>query len=206
MREEEIWKDIEGYEGLYQVSNMGRVKSLSRMKWSGRGYFKTPEKILKARPFKNGYLYVNLWKDGKMKHYTIHRLVSQAFIPNPNNLPQVNHIDENKENNCVDNLEWVTCKENLNHGTHNKRMAEKKKGRKQSEESIKKRVEKNTNHPKLSKPIIGIDIVTGLIVEFPSAHEASRVLGIFQANITSCLKGRYKTAGGFVWHYVDTEE
>lgn len=180
MKEE--WKDIVGFEGLYQISNMGRVKSLNYRK-TGR------EKIRKACKNSDGYLYLCLYKNNKAKYYTIHILVAQAFIPNPYNLPQINHIDENKENNHVDNLEWITCKENINHGTHNKRSAENRR-----------------NDPKRSKPVIAIDKVTGLIVEFPSAREAERVLRIDQSSITKCCKGRLKSTGGFAWYYADTTE
>ena len=98
---EEIWKDIEGYEGLYQISNLGRVKSL------GNTHYKTT-RILVVYKNKNGYCGINLCKKGKVTKYRIHRLVATAFIPNPNNYPEVNHKDENKSNNRVDNLEWCT--------------------------------------------------------------------------------------------------
>lgn len=104
---QEIWKDITGYEGLYQVSNLGRVKSLKNDK----------EKILKPAISSKGYLFVNLYKQQKTTHYKVHRIVAKAFIPNPNNLPQVNHKDEDKTNNCVINLEWCTAKYNINYGT-----------------------------------------------------------------------------------------
>ena len=202
----EIWKDIEGYEGLYQISNMGRVKSVERMKWCGKGYYKTPERILKARKTKNGYLLVNLWKDGKIKSYYIHRLVAQAFLDNPDNLPEVNHIDQDKTNNKVENLEFCDRSYNVNYGTRNRKVAEKLRGRKQSEESNKKRAEKLTNNPKISKPVIAIDKRTGLIVEFLSAHEAERVLGISQSNITKCCKGKKKSIGGFYWMYANNND
>ena len=185
----EIWKDIEGFEGRYQVSNLGRVKSLERTVWDNRGYYKTvSEKILKPQKKGNGYLQVQLSQDGKEKWYLVHRLVAIAFLPNPNNLPQVNHISEDKLDNRVSNLEWVTCKENTNHGT-----------------GIKRRSEKRRNDPRTSKPIIGIDKITGLIVDFPSIKEASRQLSINKANITSCLKSRCKSAGGYVWYYADAD-
>ena len=202
----EIWKDIEGYEGLYQISNMGRVKSVERMKWCGKGYYKTPERILKARKTKNGYLLVNLWKDGKIKSYYIHRLVAQAFLDNPDNLPEVNHIDQDKTNNKVENLEFCDRSYNVNYGTRNRNVAEKLRGRKKSEESNKKRAEKLTNNPKISKPVIAIDKRTGLIVEFLSAHEAERVLGISQSNITKCCKGKKKSIGGFYWMYANNND
>lgn len=109
----EIWKNIEGFENLYQVSNYGRVKSLKYGK----------EKILKPFKDKDNYLRVILCKQGKPKLYLIHRLVAQAFIPNPNNYPQVNHKDEVKTNNCVSNLEFCTAKYNINYGTRTKKTS-----------------------------------------------------------------------------------
>ena len=190
--EKEIWKDIEDYEGLYKVSNMGRVKSLKFGK----------ERILKAFNNGNGYLQLFLWKDGKKKHYKIHRLVAQAFLENPYNLPEVNHKDENKQNNCADNLEFCDKVYNCNYGTRNQRVAEKLRGRKQSEEHIKKRAEKYTNNSKLSKPVIAIHKINGLILEFSSTHEASRQTGINQGNIVSCCNGKLKSAGGYQWQYL----
>ena len=109
----EIWKDIKGYESLYRVSNLGRVKSLERKrKTKNNNMAIVKERILKHKIDKYGYCSVSLSKEGKLYYYTVHRLVAQAFIPNPNNLPQVNHKDENKLNNCVDNLEWCTNKYN----------------------------------------------------------------------------------------------
>lgn len=107
---EEIWKDIKEYEGIYQVSNLGRVKSLKHSKEG---------KLLKGRVTGKGYLSVALFRNSVRKSNSIHRLVAEAFIPNPENKPEVNHIDENKLNNDVSNLEWVTSKENSNHGTRN---------------------------------------------------------------------------------------
>lgn len=171
----EVWKDIEGYEGLYQVSDKGRVKSLGNGK-SGN----SKKKILKASKTGGGYMLVNLCKEGNIKHYTIHRLVAQAFIDNPDNLPEVNHKDENKENNAVNNLEWCTKEYNINYGTARKRMAEKQ-----------------------SKAVIGISKVSGLILEFPSTQEASRQTGINRGNISSCCIGKLKSAGGYYWMYAE---
>ena len=121
---EEVWKDINGYEGIYQVSNLGRVKAVERTWYSGRnGCIKKtkPEHIMKYRLAKNtGYCLLKLTKYGKEKHVFVHRLVAETFIPNPNNLPEINHIDGNKENNCINNLEWCTAKENISHATKNK--------------------------------------------------------------------------------------
>ena len=163
----EIWKDIEGFEGLYKVSNLGRIKSLN--------YRCTKkEKLLKHGSDKDGYLNVKLCKEGKVKSRSVHRLVAQAFIPNPDNKPEVNHKDEDKTNNKVENLEWVTSKENINYGTRTERC---------------------------SKPIYGINIKTNERIEFPSTREAQRN-GFDQSHIVDCLKGRRKSHKGYKWFYV----
>lgn len=172
----EIWRDIEGYENLYQVSNLGRVKSL------GNGICNSKEKILKAIKHNCGYLSICLYKYGKSKKYFVHRLVAHAFIPNPYNLPQVNHISEDKTNNRVDNLEWCDCKYNINYGTHNKKVSESQ-----------------TNHPKKSKKVLCIE--TGKI--YPSTHQVERELGFNYSTILKVCNGKYKSAYGFHWRYID---
>ena len=176
MEEKEIWKDIEGFEGLYQVSNMGNVKSLN-YNHTGK------ERIMKPQKSSNGYLQVKLWKDGKAKRYLVHRLVANAFLDNSDNLPEVNHKDENKENNHVDNLEFCSRSYNCSYNGRAERIAEKNK-----------------------KPIYSINKVSGLIMYWNSAKEASRVLGIAKSHICNCLKGRKKSAGNFYWYYADTTE
>ena len=171
----EIWKDIEGYEGLYQVSNMGRVKSLN--------YHRTgKEGILEGYDNGYGYLQVQLWKDGKDKKCRINRLVAQAFLENPEGYTDVNHKNEDKTNNCVENLEWCSRSYNINHGTRNKRVAEKN-----------------------SKPVFSVDKETGLIMYWESAKEAERCTGINNGNIINCCKGRAKSAGGHYWFYADDD-
>lgn len=165
----ETWKPIEGYEGLYEVSDQGRVKRL----WYGK------EKILKPQKNTCGYLHVGLHKDGHGKTVLIHRLVAEAFIPNPNNLETINHKDEVKTNNTVDNLEWMSKRDNDNYGTRNKRVGEA-----------------------LSKQVQMFDKKTGeLLATFPSTREAERVTGISQSNISSCCNGKRKSAGGYIWRY-----
>ena len=118
--EGEIWKDVIGYEGFYQVSNIGRLKSLSRVKDSPFGSFTSQEQILATRLTKFGYIRAMLQRSGIRKMYNVHRIVAISFIPNPLNLPQVNHIDGNKSNNNVGNLEWVSVSENGTHAFLNK--------------------------------------------------------------------------------------
>lgn len=123
--EKEEWRDIKGYEGLYQVSNLGRVKSLSKYHKTKSGYF-SKERILKQIYNDRGYKLVGLSKEWKKEKIFVHRLVAEAFISNPNNYLQVNHINEfEKDNNRVENLEWCDAKYNCNYGTRNKRIKEK---------------------------------------------------------------------------------
>lgn len=176
----ESWKDVEGYEGLYQVSNCGRVKSLERMRLVKSGCFgKVKEKILKHGKNKSGYLQVLLWKDGKQKSHRVQRLVANAFIPNPENKPEVNHKDENKENNCVWNLEWCDRKYNCNYGARNEKMLKSRNGK----NALKKVLCVETNKV------------------YPSAHEAERQTGIFNQSIIKCCKGKYKSTNGYHWQY-----
>lgn len=167
---EEIWKTIDGYPD-YEISNKGRVKSLGNDK-------KRKEKILKGFKIGRGYLQVHLCKDGKIKNYLIHRLVAQAFIPNPNNLLEVNHINEDKTDNRVENLEWCNSQYNNNYGTHNERMAK-------------------TN----SKPILQFSKEGDFIRKWDSATQVERELGFYQGYISSCCKGKEKSAYGFKWFY-----
>ena len=181
----EEFRDIEGYEELYQVSNYGKVKSLERTRKGGyNSNVKVKEKILNFLINKNGYLYVNLYKNAKSKHKFVHRLVAEAFIPNPNNLPQINHKDENKENNCVDNLEWCTNQYNMNYGT------------------LRKRVIK-TQTIKFGKKINQYDLQGNFIKQWNSGREIERNIGIFHQNILACCQGKTKTCGGYIWKYVN---
>lgn len=125
----EIFKDIKGYEGLYAIGTLGHVKALSKQMFNHTGYWNKPEKILNPAKDSKGYLRVAIWKNGKQHTYKVHRLVADAFIPNPENKPQVNHIDGNKQNNNVENLEWCTNQENQIHswksGLRNSKEIEK---------------------------------------------------------------------------------
>lgn len=186
----EIWKDIPGYEGLYQVSNMGRVRSLNYRGKVGNIH------ILAPSFNKQGYLKLHLVKDKKITTIRIHRIVAEAFIPNPDNLPQINHKDENKTNNFVwvnedgtidpekSNLEWMTPKDNTNWGTCIKRR------------SLKRR-------EKQCKPVAQIAPDGTIVKIWPSTREAGRN-GFQQSNIWFCCENKYghKTHRGFRWEYV----
>lgn len=172
---EEIWKDIENYEGLYQVSNYGRIKSLER---EGTKRRKINECILSPAKNSCGYKTVVLHKDSIRKTYTVHRLVALAFIPNPDNLPQINHLNEDKENNHVENLEWCTNQYNQNYGTHTERA------------SLKKEI-----------AVIQLDKDGNVIREWNRINEAGRQLSIDPCNIVKCCKGKRLTAGGYKWIY-----
>ena len=170
----EIWKDIVGYEGLYQVSNMGRVKSLN-YNHTGK------EKLLSPVNSGKGYLQVGLFKEGRLKRYSIHRLVLSTFNPCPDSESlQVNHINEKKADNRLENLEWCDGSYNVNHGTRNLRDAEKK-----------------------SIPIVQLSLDGKYIRSWKSSHDAEREEGGFNhSNINSCCKGKLKTHGGFRWMYL----
>lgn len=199
---EEIWKDIEGYEGLYQVSDLGNVRSL---KFSGGNKVK----LLKQNT-NQGYKQVTLCKNGKMKTCKVHRLVAMAFISNPNNYKEVNHKDENPSNNDVSNLEWCTSEYNNNYGTRTKRASESKRGKHCSEETKKKisKTKKGKYKGKDSpnaKPILMYDKEGNFIKRFECIHDANEYLGKgrYCSNITMCLTGRRKTAYGYVFKYAE---
>lgn len=128
----EVWKEVKDYDGRYVVSNLGRVKSVKRFVKGHNSYRPVRDRILKTRFSKGGYERVKLTKNCKGKEFYVHRLVATAFIPNPENKPQVNHIDSNRKNNIVENLEWMTAKENIQHGWR-KRESEKERVNEESE-------------------------------------------------------------------------
>lgn len=175
---EEVWKDIQGYEGIYQVSNLGNVRSLDRVsehRVSGKITLKGKNV---AKSFNGNYLLVNLSKEGKIKRPMIHKLVAETFIPNPQGLPCVNHKDENKLNNEVSNLEWCTYKYNSNYGTCIERSREKKE-----------------------KKVIQYDLNGNFIKEWKSLAEAEKVGGFNHRGISRCATGQRNKAYGYIWKY-----
>ena len=175
MKNEE-WRDVVGYEGRYQVSSMGRVKSLERKDCLGRIQ---KERILKPGVNVGGYLKVGLRAGGKQKMFLVHRLVCQSFHENPDNKPQVNHLNEIKTDNRASNLEWCTRKKNINHGTRNERVAKT-----------------------LSKPVGQYTRDGELVKIWPSATEAERQAGFNHGHICNTVRGKYKQAYGFIWKYI----
>lgn len=179
MNDSEVWKDVAGYEGLYKVSNKGNVYSVGRISSQGK---KCGGLTLKPRYVGAGYLQVSLYKNGKMKSKYIHRLVAEAFIPNPESLLQINHIDEVKDNNELSNLEWCTREYNNHYGT---------------------RIERFTKA--LSKKVWAVNAETGEVITFNSTHEAGRK-GYSQSSVASACRGEYNTGGGNLyrghrWYY-----
>ena len=186
MTDIEIWRtavyDDEIYEGLYKVSNWGRILSLN--------YNKTGKAGLMNPSDNGGYLQVCLSKNKEEKRCYVHRLVAQTFLPNPENLPEVNHKDEDKTNNFVflnedgsvdkekSNLEWKNHRDNLNHGTHNERSAKAR-----------------------SKPVLQLSLSGELIREWPSAMEIQRQLGFHQSAVCNCCNGKLPHYKGFKWCY-----
>lgn len=162
-----MMRDVEGYEGLYKVTRSGQVYSVRRKIY------------MKPQMDKDGYLCVNLRKDGSYKRFFIHRLVALAYVPNPEGKPTVNHIDEIKTNNDYRNLEWATHKENTNYGTRTERAAAAN-----------------------SKPVRCVE--TGVI--YANAEEAAKSIDSWRENIAKVLNGRAKTHRGYHWEYVKEEE
>ena len=165
MSEVETFVEVEGFE-KYEVSNLGKVRNIK----SGR--------VLKPFLTKNGYLMHLLYENNKhkQKHLYLHRIIATAFIDNPGEKTQVNHIDENKTNNDLSNLEWCTVKENNIHGTRTKRVAEK-----------------------LSQKVIQLDLNDNVLNEFESMVQAGQETGVSRSNISSCCNGKLKSAGGYKW-------
>lgn len=171
----DTWRPVKGYEDGYIINQIGTVISLN--------YRNTGKpKKLAASDNGSGYLMICPSKNGTSTPELIHRLVANTFIPNPNNLPQVNHIDEDKLNNSVNNLEWVTRSQNLKHGTARSRMVEKQ-----------------------SKPVVAKDLNGEVILEFSSLNEAGRI-GYDPSNISKCCRGIRASYKGLKWEYLNSRE
>lgn len=202
MELKEEWKDIQGYNGYYQVSNLGRVKSLSRNKWCSK---KTSKEILmKTRIGNNGYKKVGLSINSKQKTVSVHKLVAQAFIPNPNNYPVINHKDENPLNNRADNLEWCTYSYNSSYGTYQERRVKNTNFKERSKNIDYKYIGECTAK-KLSKKVYQYDKNMKLIKIWESSYEPQKQ-GFNQSLVTRCCVGRGKTHKGFLWSHEYKEQ
>lgn len=181
--DKEEWRDVIGFEGIYKVSNIGRVMSLDRTIISNNGKLMPfVGRVLKYRTGSRGYPYLTLSSTNIRKTVKVHRLVAESFIPNPHSKPQVNHIDENKLNNKVSNLEWCSAKENCNHGTHNFRV------------SLNGR-----NSPTKSLSVFQFSLNGKFIKRWDSLCEIERQLGFLHSNISTCCYGVKKSMNGFIW-------
>lgn len=175
----EVWKPVPNYEGLYEISNLGKIRSLY---YITHNTFYNRIRVMKPQNNGTGYLKVQLYKNGKKEAYLIHRLVASVFIPNPENLPQVNHKDENKLNNNVENLEWCTHLYNHHYGTRQMKQTK-------------------TQQTKRGIPIIQKDMNNNIINKYVCLREANRKTGIGRKEICLVCKGIYKQAGGYRWEY-----
>lgn len=180
-----LWKDIQGFEGMYQVSNVGgQVKSLARVINNGQGGTqRLPERILKPTTTRCGYQLVTLSKNGKLSYFLVHRLVAGAWVPNPFNLPEVNHIDEVKTSNNAANLEWCDCKHNINWGKSLERRAHTR-----------------------GKPVVQYTLDGKVVAEYWSVADAARQSKCHESNIIGCCQGKYKQAAGYLWRYATSQK
>lgn len=202
---EEIWKDVVGYEGIYQVSNLGRIKTLNYYGKTNR------EEIMKFSKRKDGYLGVHLSKNGKALTKTVHRIVATAFIPNPDNLEMVNHKDENRANNCVDNLEWCSRSYNQTYSIdkHPKRKKVFGDNFIKNGENTSPFTKKGIPH-KYNVPVVQKNENGEIIKQYNNAAEAGYINGYNSGNIIiACTKNKDKTrkrkntVSGYIWEFVE---
>lgn len=194
--EGEVWKDVVGYEGLYQVSNLGRVKSLEREVWNHQGYTTKKERILKQSFDSKKYLIVRLCNRDNQPCFKVHRLVTKAFIPNLENKPFIDHINTIRTDNRVGNLRWCTAHENNINPLTRKHRSEGLKGR---DVWMSGKFSKDCPN---SIPIVQLTKNEQYIRTWNCSLDAQRELGILHSSISNNLKGRSKSAGGFKWVYL----
>lgn len=175
----EVWKDIKNFEGMYQISNMGNVRSLNRVTYNKNGTKVNRVGKIKKQTIDNlGYFHVRLSKDSQTKTFRIHQLVAQAFIDNPNNYRCINHIDEDKTNNSIENLEWCSSKYNLEYSGNTKKAC-------------------NSN----KKQVLQYDLKGNLIKEWESLKSIELELKYSHSAVGQCCRGNTKSSHGYVWKY-----
>ena len=170
-----MWKSIKGYEGIYEISNLGRVKSLERLDTMGR---RIEERIMKCQLNKDGYLNITLSNKGCKKTYLLHRLVAMHFVDNPNGYNEINHIDTDPSNPVASNLEWCTRKYNVNYADAKEKMIRANQ-----------------------KKVIQLDLANRYVKTHDSIKGAAKEVKIPDSNISACCKGKRPTAGGYKWEY-----
>lgn len=189
----EVWKDIKDYEGFYQVSNKGRIRSLDRPVLQRNSSIQIKKGlVLKLAKNHKGYPMVSLSKNNKKDFKSVHRLVALTFIENPDKKEQVNHIDGNKENNCLSNLEWVTASENIRHAINNGLMTINKENLEKATKKANKINQKRVNQYNLKGELINT---------FNSMIEAEEKTSAKAKGISEVVRGKQVTAGGYIWRY-----
>ncbi len=187
---EEIWKDIKGLEG-YQVSDYGRVKSLKRVVKFGKQQRTVEEKIIKLHAIRTKQNYTQLCVSLKGKDFIVSRLVAEAFIPNPEGKPCIDHINTDPTDNRVGNLRWVTHKENSNNPITLSNMSNARKG--------KPGLKGDKN--KYSKKVLQFDLEGNFIKEWDCLHQIEETIGLSHIQVSRCCRGKYKTSGGYIWKF-----
>lgn len=194
---EEIWKDVVGYEGLYQVSNLGRIVGCER-KISNNHIL--PRKLKSLKRKKTGYYGTSIVNSkGESKNVLVHRLVAMAFIPNPHKYPQVDHIDGNKANNNVENLRWCTAKENVNFPLSLANRSRSLKIAQNNPQTISKKI-KSSHKKKVNQ----FSLSGEFIKTYESLRDIQRTLGFNITNVTACAHGRKRSAYGYIWKFVES--
>lgn len=196
---EELWKPVKGYEGYFEISNLGRVKSVSRVVLKSGKDFNIKECIKRIYNNAQGYPCVTLCKDGRSRHKLLHRLIAEAFIPNPDNKPCVDHINTIRYDCRIENLRWVTQKENANNPLSLQHCKDNTYTKDVSQRSNMTR-KKNQKYP-IIKTVYMFDKEGRLLKEFFSATDAAKEVGVHRSAIERVLKGKYGFCKGFYWSY-----
>ena len=197
----EVWRPVKGYEGLYEVSNLGNVRSVDKHLMFGNQYCLFKGKPKKSFPNSMGYLRTNLFKNGQGKNYFVHRIVAEAFVPNPKNLPCIDHIDRNYLNNSADNLRWCTQKENCNNPLTREYANIKNRSKEVHEKRLATK-RKNQSYG-CEVPVYYID-EQGKKISFKSMTEAARIIGCSQSTLSIALKKNRPVYG--IQFYFETEK